>query len=309
MKLPDKVKLVEVGARDGLQNEKTPISLSDKVAFIDRLSDAGLPVIEAGSFVSPRRVPQMADTAAVLAGIERKPGACYPVLVANRKGLEAALAAGVEEIAVFAAASETFSQRNINCSIAQSMVRLAEVTELALARGLRVRGYLSCVAGCPYEGAVSPADVAVLAARLMEFGCFEVSLGDTIGVATPGQVGALLRFVTARVPRPRLAVHFHDTYGQALANILVALENGIAVVDSSVAALGGCPFAPGASGNVATEDVVYMLNGLGIATGVKLDTLVAAGAFICDVLGRATGSHVARAFAGRCQEEASANAR
>jgi hydroxymethylglutaryl-CoA lyase len=301
MILPSRVKLVEVGARDGLQNEPAPISLPDKVEFINRLSRSGLSVIEAGSFVSFKRVPQLADTAAVLAGIERHPGVSYPVLVANRKGLQSALAAGVKEVAVFAAASETFSQKNINCSIAQSLERFAELTSVAIARGVRVRGYISCIAGCPYEGKISPSVVAGLASGLSELGCFEISLGDTIGVGTPGQIESLLRTVSERVPRTRLAVHFHDSYGQALANILVALENGIGVVDSSVAALGGCPFAPGASGNIATEDVVYMMNGLGIETGVDLDKLMEAGSFVCNVLGRATGSHVARALADHCR--------
>lgn len=295
MNLPRQVRLVEVGARDGLQNEPEHVATKDKIALIDRLSSSGLQAIEVGSFVSPKRVPQMADAAEVFAGIDRKPGVHYPVLVPNRKGLDAALSAGVTEIAVFGAASETFSQRNIECSIAQSLVRFSEVIETALASGLKVRGYLSCVAGCPYEGAVAEKKVAELALRLIELGCYEVSLGDTIGVANPVQVSKLLQAVTEKVPIQQLAVHFHDTYGQALANILAALQEGVAVVDSSVAGLGGCPFAPGAAGNVATEDVLFMLDGLGIHSGVDLKQLIAAGQFICDVLGRASRSKVALA--------------
>lgn len=295
MNLPRQVRLVEVGARDGLQNEPEHVATKDKIALIDRLSSSGLQAIEVGSFVSPKRVPQMADAAEVFAGIDRKPGVHYPVLVPNRKGLDAALSAGVTEIAVFGAASETFSQRNIECSIAQSLVRFSEVIETALASGLKVRGYLSCVAGCPYEGAVAENKVAELALRLIELGCYEVSLGDTIGVANPVQVSKLLQAVTEKVPIQQLAVHFHDTYGQALANILAALQEGVAVVDSSVAGLGGCPFAPGAAGNVATEDVLFMLDGLGIHSGVDLKQLIAAGQFICDVLGRASRSKVALA--------------
>lgn len=295
MILPRQVRLVEVGARDGLQNEPEHVATKDKIALIDRLSGSGLQAIEVGSFVSPKRVPQMADAAEVFAGIDRKPGVHYPVLVPNRKGLDAALSAGVTEIAVFGAASETFSQRNIECSIAQSLVRFSEVIERALASGLKVRGYLSCVAGCPYEGAVAENKVAELALRLIELGCYEVSLGDTIGVANPVQVSKLLQAVTEKVPIQQLAVHFHDTYGQALANILAALQEGVAVVDSSVAGLGGCPFAPGAAGNVATEDVLFMLDGLGIHSGVDLKQLIAAGQFICDVLGRTSRSKVALA--------------
>jgi hydroxymethylglutaryl-CoA lyase len=295
MKLPRQVKLVEVGARDGLQNELVIIEPEDKIALIDRLSATGLTAIEVSSFVSQQHVPQMADAVEVLAGIERWPGVSYPVLVPNRKGLENALSAGVEEIAIFAAASETFSERNINCSIAESLERFSEVVSIALSKGLKVRGYISCVAGCPYEGDIAPATVADLALRLLELGCYEISLGDTIGIGTPGQIKDLLELVAERVPVQQLAVHFHDTYGQALANILVALEAGVAVVDSSVAGLGGCPFAPGASGNVATEDVLYMMNGLGIHTGVDLDKLIDAGLFICDLLYRSSGSKVAQA--------------
>jgi len=300
MKLPQKVRLVEVGPRDGLQNEPVIIASVDKISLIDRLSLSGLSTIEASSFVSPQRVPQMADAANVLAGIERLPGVSYPVLVPNLKGLEAALSAGAEEIAVFCAASETFSQRNVNCSIEHSLERFAKVTELALSQGVKVRGYVSCVAGCPYEGVVEEKAVAALALRLIELGCYEVSLGDTIGVATPGQVQSLLQVVAEKVPIQHLAVHFHDTYGQALANVLAALEKGVNVVDSAVAGLGGCPFAPGASGNVATEDVLYMLNGLDIHTGVELDRLIDAGLFVSDLLHRQSGSKVALARMSRC---------
>jgi isopropylmalate/homocitrate/citramalate synthase len=257
-------------------------------------------VVESGSFVSPRWVPQMADTAEVLAVIRRKPGVSYPVLVPNMKGLEAAEGAvGVEEIAVFGAASESFSQRNINCSIAESFNRFAPVVERARKRRWRVRGYLSCVLGCPYEGAVKPEAVAAVADRLFAMGCYEISLGDTIGIGTPAKAQAMVEAVAAKVPRERLAVHFHDTYGQALANILASLERGVAVVDSAVAGLGGCPYAPGASGNVASEDVLYMLDGLDIETGVDLGRLAAAGRFIAGALGRSPGSRVAQALAAR----------
>lgn len=295
MRLPSRVRMVEVGPRDGLQNEPGTVPTEVKIGLIDRLGDAGLGYIEAGSFVSPKWVPQMADTAAVLAGIRRRPGVTYAVLTPNMKGLEAALAAGVEEVAVFGAASETFSRRNINCSIAESLERFAPVVATARARGLRVRGYVSCVLGCPYGGEIAPAAVAEVAGRLFELGCYEVSLGDTIGVGTPAKAQAMVEAVAARVPVERLAAHFHDTYGQALANILAVLEKGVAVVDSSVAGLGGCPYARGASGNVASEDVLYMLNGLGIETGVDLDRLIAAGQYISQALGRPTASKVARA--------------
>ncbi len=300
MNLPPRVKMVEVGPRDGLQNESTPVSLQDKIALINLLSAAGVPVIEAASFVSPKAVPQMSDAAAVMSGITRWPGTVYSALVPNRKGLESAMSAGVSEVAIFGSASETFSQRNINCSIRQSLERFAEVAELALARGLRLRGYVSCVAGCPYEGTVAPDSVAEIAGRLLELGCHEISLGDTIGVGTPGQICHLIDIVAEQVPLEMLAIHCHDTYGQALANILAALEKGVGVIDSSVAGLGGCPYAPGASGNVASEDVLYMLNGLGIETGVDLDALVSAGQFICGRLGRQNGSKVARARGAAC---------
>jgi len=295
MRLPPNVRLVEMGPRDGLQNEKQVVPTATKVELIHRLADAGLTVIESGSFVSPKWVPQMADTPDVFAGIRRKPGVRYTALTPNAKGLEGALAAGADEVAVFGAASESFSQKNINCSIAESLERFAPVMAEAKARGVPVRGYVSCVLGCPYEGEIAPAAVAEVAAKLFEMGCYEVSLGDTIGTGTPAKAQAMLAAVMERVPVEKLAVHFHDTYGQALANILASLEMGVAVVDSSVAGLGGCPYAKGASGNVASEDVLYMLNGLGIGTGVDLDRLIAAGAFISEAIGRPTASKVARA--------------
>ncbi|MBU0725919.1 MAG: hydroxymethylglutaryl-CoA lyase [Alphaproteobacteria bacterium] len=299
MALPSRVKIVEVGPRDGLQNEAQIIPAAVKIALIDRLSAAGLKVVESGSFVSPKWVMQMADTAEVLAGISKKPGTVYPVLVPNLKGLEGALAAGVMEIAVFGAASESFSQRNINCSIAESLERFRPVVETALQNDIRVRGYISCVLGCPYEGEIAPEAVASVARSLFAMGCYEVSLGDTIGTGTPGKAGAMLRIVASDIPMDKLAVHFHDTYGQALANIYAALEEGVSVIDSSVAGLGGCPYAKGASGNVATEDVVYMLNGLGIDTGIDLDALVETAFFISDALGRPPASKVAKAIAAK----------
>jgi hydroxymethylglutaryl-CoA lyase len=299
--LPAKVRMVEVGPRDGLQNEAQILSAAVKIALIDKLAATGLPVVEATSFVSAKWVPQMADGAEVMAGIARRPGTSYPVLVPNLRGFEAAMAAGAQEVAVFAAASESFSQRNINCSIAESLARFAPVMSAARAAGVKVRGYVSCVLGCPYEGPVAAAKVAEVAHRLAEMGCYEISLGDTIGVGTPGKAAAMIETVARVLPVARLAVHFHDTYGQALANILAALECGVAVVDSSVAGLGGCPYAPGAGGNVASEDVLYMLDGLDIETGVDLEALIAAGQFISERLGRAPVSKVsrARAAAGR----------
>ncbi|WP_142850065.1 hydroxymethylglutaryl-CoA lyase [Telmatospirillum sp. J64-1] len=291
---PQRVKIVEVGPRDGLQNEAQPISVPTRIELIERLAAAGLRNIEAGSFVSPKWVPQMAGTAEVLAGLEHRPGVSYSVLVPNMRGLEAALAAGAEEVAVFAAASESFSRRNINCSIAESLDRFAPVVAAAREKGLRVRGYLSCVLGCPYEGAIDPKKVAGLAAQLAEMGCGEISLGDTIGVGTADQVRRLI--AAQSVAKDRLAMHFHDTYGQAVANILVSLEEGIATFDSSVAGLGGCPYAAGATGNVATEDVVYLLHGLGIETGIDLRVLAETGAWISARLGRANASRVGRAM-------------
>jgi hydroxymethylglutaryl-CoA lyase len=290
MRLPKSVKLVEVGPRDGLQNERATVPTAVKIELIDRLSATGLKVIEAGSFVSPKWVPQMADTADVLARIRRAPGVRYPVLVPNLMGFEAAIAAGADEIAIFAAASETFSRKNINCSIAESLARFEPVSAAARAKNVRVRGYVSCALWCPYEGAVAPDAVAGISERLFALGCYEISLGDTIGKGTPAEAERMIEIVATRVPREKLAVHFHDTYGQALANVLAALEKGIAVVDSSVAGLGGCPYAPGASGNVASEDVLYMLSGLGVETGVDLDALADAGRFISEQIGRAPSS-------------------
>ena len=299
MRLPKHVRMVEVGPRDGLQNEAQSVPTATKIALIEQLADAGLTAIEAGSFVSPKWIPQMADTAAVLAGLKRKPGVAYPVLVPNIKGFEAALAAEVEEIAIFAAASESFSRRNINCSIAESLARFAPVAEAARRHGMRLRGYISCVVDCPYEGPIAPASVAEVATRLLALGCYEVSLGDTVGTGTAARIQAMIEAVAQAVPVERLAVHFHDTYGQALANILASLEKGIAAVDSSVAGLGGCPYAPGASGNVASEDVLYMLSGLAISTGVDMARLAAAGRFISRALGREPASKVARALAAK----------
>ena len=299
MRLPKHVRMVEVGPRDGLQNEAQSVPTATKIALIEQLADAGLTAIEAGSFVSPKWIPQMADTAAVLAGLKRKPGVAYPVLVPNIKGFEAALAAEVEEIAIFAAASESFSRRNINCSIAESLERFAPVAEAARRHGMRLRGYISCVVDCPYEGPIAPASVAEVATKLLALGCYEVSLGDTVGTGTAARIQAMIEAVAQAVPVERLAVHFHDTYGQALANILASLEKGIAAVDSSVAGLGGCPYAPGASGNVASEDVLYMLSGLSISTGVDMAKLAAAGRFISQALGREPASKVARALAAK----------
>ncbi len=299
MSLPKNVRIVEVGPRDGLQNEANNVPTAVKVELIERLAAAGVRAIEATAFVSPKWVPQMGDHAEVMRAIRRHPGVAYPVLVPNEKGLEAALAAGVEEIAIFGAASESFSRRNINASIAESFERFKPVADKALAAKLRVRGYVSCVAGCPYEGAVAPAAVAEVSMRLADLGCYEISLGDTIGVGTPGTVKAMIEAVATGVPMKMLAVHLHDTYGQALANIYASLELGVATVDASVAGLGGCPYAKGASGNVATEDVVYMLDGLGIETGIDLGKLYEAGRFICEALGREPQSKVARAMAAK----------
>lgn len=295
MPLPEKVRLVEVGPRDGLQNEATPISVADKVRLVHELTACGLSHIEVGSFVSPKWVPQMAGSAQVFAGIQRSERVTYAALTPNFHGFEDALAAGVKEVAVFAAASEAFSQRNINCSISESLERFAPIMEAARLHRIQVRGYVSCVLGCPYEGKIAPAQVAAVANELITMGCYEVSLGDTIGTGTPNATRELLDVVAGRIPRGKLAGHFHDTYGQALANIYASLLEGIHIFDSSVAGLGGCPYAKGASGNVASEDVLYMLNGMGIETGVDLDRLITAGQRICDVLGRANGSRVAKA--------------
>ncbi|XP_028936615.1 hydroxymethylglutaryl-CoA lyase, mitochondrial isoform X2 [Ornithorhynchus anatinus] len=292
---PKQVKVVEVGPRDGLQNEKGVVPTPVKIQLIDMLSDAGLPVIEATSFVSPKWVPQMADHVQVLQGIRRSPGVTYPVLTPNLKGFEAALAAGAGEVSIFGAASEPFSKKNINCSIDESLQRFGEVLTAAKGAGVPVRGYVSCVLGCPYQGKVAPAKVAEVSKKMYSMGCYEISLGDTIGVGTPGGMKDMLSAVLGEVPVEALAVHCHDTYGQALANVLMALQMGVRVVDSSVAGLGGCPYAQGASGNVATEDLVYMLHGLGVHTGVNLQKLMEAGAFICQALNRRTNSKVAQA--------------
>ncbi|HET9596195.1 MAG TPA: hydroxymethylglutaryl-CoA lyase [Anaeromyxobacteraceae bacterium] len=295
MRFPRRVKVVEVGPRDGLQNEAAAVATAVKIGLVDRLSRAGLPAIEAASFVSPRWVPQLADGAELLAGIRRRRGTSYAALVPNIRGFDAAAAAGVDEVAVFTAASQSFARRNVNASIEETLARFAEVAAAARRCGIRLRGYVSCALGCPYEGAVAPAAVAELAERLVDLGCEEVSLGDTTGVGTPRAAAALVDAVAARVPLRRVAVHFHDTYGQALANVLAALERGVETVDAAVGGLGGCPYAAGASGNLATEDLVYMLNGLGVETGVDLDALLAAGRYIAQHLGRAPGSKVARA--------------
>ena len=296
MTLPTRVKLVEVGPRDGLQNEKTAVPTPVKVELIDRLTRAGLPVVEATAFVSPRWVPQMADSAQVMGRIMRNRSTSYPVLVPNLQGFDAALAAGATEVAVFAAASEAFAQKNTKCSITQSLERFEPVLKAARASGVAVRGYVSCVMGCPYEGNVAREKVADISYQLYQMGCYEISLGDTIGVGTPGQTQSMLEAVTRLVPVGNVAGHYHDTYGQALANIYASLEVGVAVFDSSVSGLGGCPYAAGATGNVATEDVVYLLHGLGIETGVDLDALVDVGDFICSALGQQSNSRVARAL-------------
>ena len=295
MSLPDTVTLVEVGPRDGLQNEQQTIPLAAKLELIDDLGAAGMRVIEAGSFVNPKWIPQMADSEDVFAGIVRREGVRYTCLTPNLRGLERALAAGVDEVAVFGAASEAFSQKNINCGIDDSLARFADVMSAAQQANIPVRGYVSCVLGCPYEGEVDPTVVAHVTGKLLDMGCYEVSLGDTIGTGTAGSMATLLQVMLAQYPADKIAVHCHDTYGQALSNILVALQHGIATVDASVAGLGGCPYAKGASGNVATEDVVYMLQGMGIATGLDLDKLITAGNRISKTLGRPSGSRVALA--------------
>ena len=292
MNYPPSVKIVEVGPRDGLQNEKTSLDTETRVQLITQLADAGLSYIEAGSFVSPKWVPQMAGSDKVFQQLPVDTATTYAALTPNMQGLERALQCGVREVAVFAAASEGFSQKNINCSIAESIERFKPVARAALSAGLAVRGYISCVVGCPYEGAVHVESVAQVAEQLLAIGCYEVSLGDTIGVGTPASIDRLLSRLLRDIAPDKLAIHAHDTYGQALANILIALQLGISTVDSSVAGLGGCPYAQGASGNVATEDLVYMLNGLDINHGVDLPKLIAAGTFISQKLNRATGSKV-----------------
>lgn len=301
MSFPSHVRLVEVGPRDGLQNEQA-VSTADKIQLINLLAAADHCYIEAGAFVSAKWVPQMADSADVLAGISRKAGITYAALTPNLQGYQAAKAAGATEVAIFAAASEAFSQKNINCSIAESLERFAPVLAAAKADDIKVRGYVSCVAGCPYQGDVAPSDVARVSKALSDLGCYEISLGDTIGTGTPAKIDAMLDAVLAVVPASKLAVHFHDTYGQALTNIYVALQRGIAVIDSAVAGLGGCPYAAGASGNVATEDVVYLLNGLGISHGVDLTALAEAGWFITSKLGKPPSSKVGLALKAKCSQ-------
>jgi len=296
MTYPSQVRIVEVGARDGLQNEKTIVPAATKVELIDRLSDTGLGTIEATSFVSPKWVPQLADAAEVFTAIRRKPGVRYPVLVPNLQGYERARDVGAEEIAVFTAASEAFNRKNINASIDESIERFTPVVERAKADGVAVRGYVSTVLGCPYQGDVPVADVVRVAARLHALGCYEISLGDTIGIGTPAKARAMLAAVAEKVPMRALAVHFHDTRGQALANILACLELGVTVVDSSVSGAGGCPYARGATGNVASEDVVYMLHGMGISTGIQLDKLIETGRWLSTQLARDNGSKVGRAI-------------
>ncbi|HEX6614058.1 MAG TPA: hydroxymethylglutaryl-CoA lyase [Rhodanobacteraceae bacterium] len=296
--LPNAVRMVEVGPRDGLQNEKTIVPTAVKIELIDRLSACGLRTIETTSFVSPKWIPQLADAAEVYAGIEKKPGVAYPALVPNEQGYERARAVGVSEIAVFTAASEAFNRKNINASIDESIERFVPVMLRASADGVRVRGYVSTVLGCPYQGDVPLADVVHVARRLHELGCYEISLGDTIGVGTPDKARAMLRAVATEIPISALAVHFHDTYGQAMANILACLEEGVSVVDSSVSGTGGCPYANGATGNVASEDVAYMLAGMGIATGVDLEALIETGQWLSAQLGHPTGSRVVRAQKG-----------
>jgi len=298
MAIPRKVRIVEVGPRDGLQNEKQIVPTETKIEFIRRLGETGLKTIEATAFVSPKWVPQVADHAEVMRALPQGAGITYPVLVPNMRGFEAAVAAGATEVAVFAAASETFSQRNINCGIAESLERFGPIFVAARVANIRVRGYVSCALGCPYEGEIPPAKVAEVAADLFDRGCYEISLGDTIGVGTPNRTMGLIETVGRRIPIENLAGHFHDTYGQALANIYAALLAGVRVFDASVSGLGGCPYAPGAAGNVATEDLLHMLNGMGVETGVDLERLIAAGTFICEKLGRATQSRVARARLG-----------
>jgi hydroxymethylglutaryl-CoA lyase len=294
--IPSQVKIVDVGPRDGLQNEKQVVATATKIELIERLADAGLRVIEATSFVSPKWVPQMGDNSAVMQGITRHPGAVYPVLTPNLQGFDAALQAGASEVAIFGAASETFSRKNINCSIAESLKRFEPILSAASALEIPVRGYVSCVVGCPYEGDIAPAQAAGVAKSLFEMGCYEVSLGDTIGVGNPASIQRMLEACARVVPIDRLAGHYHDTYGMAIANIYASLQMGIATFDSSVAGLGGCPYAKGASGNVATEDVVYLMHGLGIETGIDLAKLAAIGDWISSALNRPNGAKAGRAI-------------
>jgi len=294
--MPTSVKIVEVGPRDGLQNEETHISAKDKIALINCLVEAGVNYVECGSFVSPKWVPQMATSTAVFEGVTRTEGVTFAALTPNIRGFDSAIAVNANEVAIFGAASEAFSQKNINCSIKESLTRFEPILAAAKALNIPVRGYVSCVVGCPYDGFIEPEKVAEVAEKLFSMGCYEISLGDTIGVGTPASVQKMLQIVSTRVPMAKLAVHFHDTYGQALVNIYSALQMGVTVVDSAIAGLGGCPYAKGASGNVATEDVVYMLNGLGIKTGIDFDKLLKAGWFISDKLSREPISKVSSAY-------------
>ena len=296
MSLPSKVKIVEVGPRDGLQNEKQVVPTEIKIELINRLADAGVSVIEATSFVSPKWVPQMGDNSAVMAGITRHPAAVYPVLTPNLQGFDSAVQAGATEVAIFGAASESFSRKNINCSIAESLKRFEPVVSAASALEIKVRGYVSCVVGCPYEGAIDPEQVASVAQTLFDMGCYEVSLGDTIGVGNPATISRMIDACAKRVPVAKLAGHYHDTYGMAIANIYASLQAGVAVFDSSIAGLGGCPYAKGASGNVASEDVVYLLHGLGIETGIDLAKLAGIGDWISSAINRPNGAKAGRAL-------------
>ena len=300
MALPTHVRIVEVGPRDGLQNEKHAIPTVAKIQLIEQLVDAGLTYIEAGSFVNPKWVPQMADSADVFSGITRKPNITYAALVPNLQGYERALSVDANEVAIFAAASEAFSQKNINCSISESINRFETLIRSAQSQKIPVRGYISCVAGCPYSGEVDARNVANIARELLDMGCYEISLGDTIGVGTAGQIKKLISTVAHQIPIEKIAVHMHDTYGQALTNIYAALEMGVNVVDSSIAGLGGCPYAAGASGNVATEDLVYLLNGLSIQHGVNIEKLIQAGNFISHVLQKPNQSKAAQALTNKC---------
>jgi len=298
--LATEVKIVEVGPRDGLQNEKMLISAKDKVDLINQLSNAGVSYIESGSFVSAKWVPQMSTSTEVFENIIRSKGVTYAALTPNIRGFEGAVAVNADEVAIFGAASEAFSQKNINCSIEESLLRFEPIIKAAKKANIQVRGYVSCVVGCPYDGFIEPEKVAEVAEQLFNMGCYEISLGDTIGIGTPASVQKMLQAVSARIPMAKLAVHFHDTYGQALANIYTALQMGVQVVDSAIAGLGGCPYAKGASGNVATEDVVYMLDGLGIKTGIDFDKLLKAGWFISDILKKAPVSKVSNAYRAQC---------
>ena len=299
--LPGKVKIVEVGPRDGLQNEKEVVPTATKIELIERLAEAGLRVIEATSFVSPKWVPQMGDNTAVMQGIRRNPGTTYAALTPNLQGFDAAIQAGASEVAIFAAASESFSRKNINCSITESLKRFEPIVSAASALEIRVRGYVSCVVGCPYEGEIAPEQAASVARTLYDMGCYEVSLGDTIGVGIPASVARLIEASTRRIPIEHLAGHYHDTYGMAIANIHASLQMGMATFDSSIAGLGGCPYAKGASGNVATEDVVYLLHGLGIETGIDLAKLAAIGDWISSALNRPNGAKAGRALCARTE--------